>query len=77
MVQGTLQITTIDRRMHYIKCKVTKHLASSDTMAEAARVALKKAGLECKDIDLVITSGNMRIIMAMAKKGLAEEKILP
>ena len=37
----------------------------------------QKAGLECKDIDLVIPhQANMRIIMAMAKKlNLPQEKI--
>ncbi len=69
---------TIDRRMHYIKMQGNEVFKLAVTiMAEAARVALKKAGLECKDIDLVIPhQANMRIIMAMAKKlGLAEEKI--
>ena len=46
-------------------------------MAEAARVALKNAGLECQDIDIVIPhQANIRIIIAMAKRlGLPKEKI--
>ena len=46
-------------------------------MTEAARVALKRAGLACSDVDLIIPhQANVRIIMAMAKKlGLPPEKI--
>ena len=69
---------TIDKRLHYIKMQGNELFKLAVTlMAEAAQVALKKAGLECKDVDLVIPhQANMRIIMAMAKKlGLSEEKI--
>lgn len=46
-------------------------------MAEAAREALKLAGLECKDVDWVIPhQANIRILLSMAKKlKLPEEKI--
>ena len=69
---------TIDKRMHYIKMKGNELFKIAVTiMAEAAQVALKQAGLQCKDIDLVIPhQANKRIIMAMAKKlGLPKEKI--
>jgi len=69
---------TIDKRLHYIKMQGNELFKLAVTlMAEAAQVALKKADLECKDVDLVIPhQANMRIIMAMAKKlGLSEEKI--
>jgi 3-oxoacyl-[acyl-carrier-protein] synthase-3 len=69
---------TIDNRLHYIKMQGNELFKLAVTiMAEAVRVALKKAGLECKDIDLVIPhQANIRIILAMAKKiGLPKEKI--
>ncbi len=69
---------TIDNRLHYIKMQGNELFKLAVTiMTEAAQTALKDAGLECKDIDLVIPhQANMRIIMAMAKKlGLAAEKI--
>jgi 3-oxoacyl-[acyl-carrier-protein] synthase-3 len=69
---------TIDNRMHYIKMQGNELFKIAVTiMAEAAQVALKQAGLQCKDLDLVIPhQANMRIIMAMAKKlGLPKEKI--
>jgi 3-oxoacyl-[acyl-carrier-protein] synthase-3 len=69
---------TIDNKMHYIKMRGNELFKLAITlMTEVAQVALKKAGLECKDIDLVIPhQANVRIIMAMAKKlGLPPEKI--
>jgi 3-oxoacyl-[acyl-carrier-protein] synthase-3 len=69
---------TIEKRLHYIKMRGNELFKIAViTMAEAAQVALKEAGLQCKDIDLVIPhQANVRIIMAMAKKlGLPEEKI--
>ncbi len=69
---------SIDNRMHYIKMQGNELFKLAVTlMAEAAQVALKKANLDCKDIDLVIPhQANIRIIMAMAKKlGLPNEKI--
>ena len=69
---------TIDKRLHYIKMQGNELFKLAVTiMTETAQVALKKANLECKDIDLVIPhQANMRIIMAMAKKlGLPQDKI--
>jgi 3-oxoacyl-[acyl-carrier-protein] synthase-3 len=69
---------TIDKRMHYLKMQGNEVFKIAvQSMTEAAQVALKQAGLECRDIDLVIPhQANMRIIMAMAKRlGLPEEKI--
>lgn len=69
---------SIDKRMHYIKMQGNELFKLAVTiMAEAAKTALKQAGLQCKDIDLVIPhQANKRIIMAMAKKlGLPQEKI--
>ncbi|HTZ11502.1 MAG TPA: beta-ketoacyl-ACP synthase III [Candidatus Margulisiibacteriota bacterium] len=69
---------TIANKMHYIKMQGNELFKLAVTlMADAAQVALKKAGLECKDVDLVIPhQANIRIIMAMAKKlKLPEEKI--
>jgi 3-oxoacyl-[acyl-carrier-protein] synthase III len=69
---------TITGKMHYIRMQGNELFKLAVTlMAEAAQIALKKAGLECKDVDLVIPhQANIRIIMAMAKKlKLPEEKI--
>jgi 3-oxoacyl-[acyl-carrier-protein] synthase-3 len=69
---------TIDNRLHYIKMQGNELFKMAVMiMAEAAQRAVKKCGLECKDIDIVIPhQANMRIIMAMAKKlGLPPEKI--
>ena len=69
---------TLDQRLHYIKMQGNELFKLAVTlMAEAAQVLLKKAGLACQDIDLVIPhQANIRIIMAMAKKiGLPQEKI--
>lgn len=69
---------TLEHRLHYIKMEGNEVFKLAvTTMTEAAQVALKRANLECKDINLVIPhQANIRIIMAMAKKlDLAEEKI--
>lgn len=69
---------TVENRLHYVKMQGNELFKLAVTiMANAAQVAIKKAGLECKDIDLVIPhQANIRIIMAMAKKlGLPPEKI--
>ena len=69
---------TIDEKLHYIKMKGNELFKIAvTTMTEAAQVVLKRAGLECKDIDLVIPhQANIRIILAMAKKlGLPEERV--
>ncbi|KPK98046.1 MAG: 3-oxoacyl-ACP synthase [Omnitrophica WOR_2 bacterium SM23_72] len=69
---------SIDQRLHFMKMQGNEVFKLAVTiMADAARTAFNQAGLECKDIDLVIPhQANVRIIMAMAKKlGLAPEKI--
>ena len=69
---------TLDKGLHYIKMQGNELFKLAVTiMADAAQVALKKAGLGCKDIDIVIPhQANVRIILAMAKKlGLAPGKI--
>ncbi len=69
---------TLREGLHYLKMEGNEVFKLAVTiMADAAQAALKKAGLECKDIDLVIPhQANIRIIMAMAKRlGLTEEKI--
>ena len=69
---------TLTKRLHYIKMQGNELFKLAVTlMAEVAQIVLKRAGLECKDIDLVIPhQANVRIIMAMAKKlGLPKEKI--
>jgi len=69
---------TLEKGLHYLKMQGNEIFKLAVTiMADAAQVALKQAGLECKDIDLVIPhQANIRIIMAMAKKlKLPEEKI--
>ncbi|MDI6605674.1 MAG: beta-ketoacyl-ACP synthase III [Candidatus Omnitrophota bacterium] len=69
---------TLTKRLHYIKMQGNELFKLAVTlMAEVAQIVLKRAGLECKDIDLVIPhQANVRIIIAMAKKlGLPKEKI--
>ena len=69
---------TIDKRLHYIKMEGNEIFKLAvKIMADAARIALKQAGLKCSDIDLVIPhQANARIIVAMAKRlGLPLDKI--
>jgi 3-oxoacyl-[acyl-carrier-protein] synthase-3 len=69
---------SLDNRMHYLKMRGNELFKIAVTiMSEAAKAALKQAGLECKDVDLVIPhQANVRILMAMAKKlDLPKEKI--
>ena len=69
---------SIDEQLHYIKMQGNELFKLAVMlMTEAARVALKRAGLACSDVDLIIPhQANVRIIMAMAKKlGLPPEKI--
>jgi len=69
---------TIDAKLHYIKMQGNELFKIAvKTMTEAAKVALKQAGLKCSDLDLVIPhQANVRIIIAMAKRlGLSEDKI--
>jgi 3-oxoacyl-[acyl-carrier-protein] synthase-3 len=69
---------SLDNRLHYLKMRGNELFKIAVTiMSEAAKAALKQAGLECKDVDLVIPhQANVRILMAMAKKlDLPKEKI--
>ena len=69
---------SIDNHLHYIKMRGNELFKIAvKIMAEAAREALKLAGLECKDVDWVIPhQANIRILLSMAKKlKLPEEKI--
>jgi 3-oxoacyl-[acyl-carrier-protein] synthase-3 len=69
---------TIDKRLHYIKMEGNEVFKSAvKIMADAAQIALRQAGLECKDINLVIPhQANVRIIMAVAKRlGLPQDRI--
>lgn len=69
---------TVDARMHYLKMQGNELFKIAViTMTEVAQVALKRAKLKCRDVDLVIPhQANVRIIMAVAKKlGLSEDRI--
>jgi len=69
---------TVDQGLHYLKMKGNELFKIAvNSMAEAAQIAVKKAGITCADVDLVIPhQANIRIIMAVAKKvGLPSEKI--
>ncbi len=69
---------TIDSRLHYIKMRGNELFkVAVKTMADAASEALKKAGLNCDDVDCFIPhQANARIIQAVAKRiSLAEEKV--
>ena len=69
---------TIDNGLHYIKMRGNELFKLAvKIMTEAAQQALKRAGLECKDVDWVIPhQANTRILFSMAKKlGLPKEKI--
>lgn len=69
---------TIDKRMHYLKMRGNELFKLAvKIMADAAQIALDKAGLKCSDIDCLIPhQANVRILLAVAKKiGLPQEKI--
>jgi 3-oxoacyl-[acyl-carrier-protein] synthase-3 len=69
---------TIDNKLHYINMRGNELFKIAVmAMVDAAQVVLKKAGLECSDVDIVIPhQANVRIISAVAKRlGLSEEKI--
>lgn len=69
---------TLENRLHFIKMRGNELFKIAvNAMAKAAQVAIDKAGLKCKDIDLVIPhQANVRIIMAVAKKlGFSADKI--
>ena len=65
-------------RLHFLKMEGNEVFKIAvRVMVEAANSAIKKAGLGCDDIDLLIPhQANIRILMAVAKRlGLPEEKI--
>lgn len=69
---------TLAEGLHYLKMRGNELFkVAVKHMADAARIAVERAGLECKDIDLVIPhQANIRIIMAVAKKlGFKEESL--
>ncbi len=69
---------TAENRMHYIKMQGNELFKIAvKTMTEAAQIALEKAGMTFKDVDLIIPhQANARIIMAVAKRlGISEDKI--
>jgi len=69
---------TLENRLHYVKMRGNELFKIAvKCMANAAQIAVEKAGLKCQDIDLVIPhQANIRIIMAVAKKlGFAEDSI--
>ncbi|MFA5115479.1 MAG: beta-ketoacyl-ACP synthase III [Candidatus Omnitrophota bacterium] len=69
---------TLEGGLHYIKMRGNELFkVAVKHMADAARIAVERAGLECKDIDVVIPhQANIRIIMAVAKKlGFKEESV--
>lgn len=61
---------TIKKKMHYVKMQGNELFKLAvNSMSQAAQIALKRAGLDCKDIDLIIPhQANARIITAVAKK---------
>ena len=69
---------TIEKRLHYVKMRGNELFKIAvKSMADAALIAVERAGLKCKDIDLVIPhQANIRIILAVAKKlGFVEDSI--
>ena len=78
---GSRQPTTEDtvkNRLHFLKMEGNEVFKIAvRMMAEAANKAVKRAGLGCDDIDLLIPhQANIRILTAVAKRiGLPPEKI--
>lgn len=69
---------TVKKRLHFLKMEGNEVFkVAVRIMAEAASNAIKKIGLECNDIDLLIPhQANIRILMAVAKRlGLSEDRI--
>ena len=69
---------TVDKRMHYIKMRGNELFKLAvKIMVDAANEALRKAGLDCKDVDCFIPhQANIRILMAVAKRlGLDTDRI--
>ncbi|MFO7889098.1 MAG: beta-ketoacyl-ACP synthase III [bacterium] len=69
---------TVDQKLHYVRMEgkeTFKHAVKS--MSEASVKALKYAGVDKEDIDLLIThQANMRIITALGKRlGVHEDKV--
>ncbi len=69
---------TVDQKLHHIRMEgreTFKHAVKS--MSEAAKNALKIAGVDKDEIDLLIThQANMRIINALGKRlGVSEDKV--
>jgi 3-oxoacyl-[acyl-carrier-protein] synthase-3 len=61
---------TIDQRQHYVKMQGNELFkVAVMSMAEAAQMALKRAGLKCADVNWIIPhQANLRIIDAVAKR---------
>jgi len=69
---------TLESRLHFVKMRGNELFKIAvKSMANAAQIAVERAGLKCQDIDLVIPhQANIRIILAVAKKlGFAEDSI--
>jgi 3-oxoacyl-[acyl-carrier-protein] synthase III len=61
---------TVSQRLHYVHMQGNEIFKIAVTsLAEAAQVALKKAGLVCSDVNWIIPhQANIRIINAMSKR---------
>ncbi|MCX7927520.1 MAG: ketoacyl-ACP synthase III [Candidatus Omnitrophica bacterium] len=69
---------TVEQRMHYIKMQGNELFKIAVmSMAEAAQIALKRAGLKCADVQWIIPhQANLRIIDAVAKRlGFVNAKV--
>lgn len=69
---------TIDERLHYLQMEGNEVFKLAvNIMTEAAKDALKSAGLDFADVDMAIPhQANKRIISALAKKvGLSDDKV--
>ncbi len=69
---------TVKNRLHFLQMQGNEVFKIAvKVMAEAADMAIKRAGLECRDIKLLIPhQANLRILMAVAKKmGLSEDRL--
>ena len=69
---------TVKNRQHFLKMHGNELFKIAvNTMTDAAETVLKQAGMNFKDVDLIIPhQANARIIMAVAKKlGIPENKV--
>ena len=69
---------TVDNHLHYIRMKGSELFKiATKKMADSATEALKRAGLDCSDVSLVVPhQANIRIINAVLKKlQLDENKV--